>query len=290
MIRGWALMEKGQVERGFADFNKAIGTDPQARFYFLRGNAYHVHGQDNLAIADYNQAIRINPNDADYFQWRGKAYNAMHQYDRAIADFTRAIEIKPDYAEAYCERGASYHQKGQLDRAISDLDQALRIKPNFADALYLRGIGYTEKDNYERAVADFDQAIRLDPNNAEAIKWRDRAKDALAQPKRNTEANQDVVRQFASPNSAMLALDCKYKGDGSRGSVLLDLSRRLLVRAELEHVRANIPLTVTDSEYKWNTSDGYTYIVERNTQQVHVIIPGLQGMYFVWYCSKKDRI
>ena len=48
-------------------------------------------------IEDFTLSINLDPNNADYYDWRGSAYHEKEDYDKAIEDFTQAINLDPNH-------------------------------------------------------------------------------------------------------------------------------------------------------------------------------------------------
>jgi tetratricopeptide (TPR) repeat protein len=115
----------------YIDSGKYQGR-PLAIAYSFRGIAYESNGQYDRAIADFDKAIGLDPNYAFAYSFRGDAYLKTGQHDRAIADYDRAIELGVEHEETYYNRGSAYQTKGQYDRAIADFDKAIALNPRYA--------------------------------------------------------------------------------------------------------------------------------------------------------------
>jgi len=135
-------------------------------------NIYSRKGNYEEAIADYNKAIGMDPEYAEAWRERGIIYGNKGELDGAIADLNKAIELFPDFAEGYHDRGSIYSSKGELDNAISDFTQAIIIDRNFAEAYHDRGIAYGNKNELDRAISDYNKAIEIDPYFSESYQSR----------------------------------------------------------------------------------------------------------------------
>jgi tetratricopeptide (TPR) repeat protein len=59
--RGRALIALGQIQKGFADYNKAVKHYPNEETYFTRGMAYAMTNDYKSAFPDFAAAATINP-------------------------------------------------------------------------------------------------------------------------------------------------------------------------------------------------------------------------------------
>lgn len=163
--RGMAKREKGDLDGAIADYNRAIGLNPQnANTYINRGVAKRVKGDFNGAMADYNRAIELNPQNAGAYVHRGEAKRVKGAPDGAIVDFNRALELDPRYARAYGARGAAKRAKGDLDGAIADFSRALELDPNLVQAYKARGRTRYYKGEFSFATTDLARSQELKPD------------------------------------------------------------------------------------------------------------------------------
>jgi len=108
--------------------------DPKgvAGSYVSRGTAYLKKGLRDQAIADFEKAIGIDPEAPAAYGSLGVAYYDMHRYDLALADLTKAIELSgPDvHSMDYLRRAVAYEASGERDKAIADYRKALELDPD----------------------------------------------------------------------------------------------------------------------------------------------------------------
>lgn len=100
--RGIVRNQLRRLDDALADFNEAIGRDPElGAAYVNRGNTMFFLGRHLDALADYTTAIEKDTDDlhAAYYN-RGLAYEVLKKPDLAEADFRKALELKPDFGLA----------------------------------------------------------------------------------------------------------------------------------------------------------------------------------------------
>jgi tetratricopeptide (TPR) repeat protein len=167
--RAAARVDKGELEEGIRDCNRAIELDPQIfNPYYIRGLAYDL--QDNLegAIRDYTESIRRNPNHAESYLGRSKMHISNHAWESAIADASRAISLSPRMSRAYNNRAVARLNKGDIVGAIKDCNEAIRLEPTFHLPYYNRAAARLQQEDMDGAIKDLTESIRLDPNYVNA--------------------------------------------------------------------------------------------------------------------------
>ena len=112
--------------------------DPQGivTSYVYRGTAYLKKGLRDQAIADYQKAIGIDPEAPVAHGMLGVAYYDMGRYDLALAELTRAIELSGPNAHSmdYLRRAVAYEASGDRDKALADYRTALQLNPDDEDS------------------------------------------------------------------------------------------------------------------------------------------------------------
>lgn len=109
-------------QKTFTDLTMPLDENPyDAQAFVIRGIAYLIYQQYELAISDFSNAINIIPS-AQAFAKRGSAYFAIENYELAIADFTQAITLGAQDANIYLERGRAYEALGMRAEATADYD------------------------------------------------------------------------------------------------------------------------------------------------------------------------
>ena len=167
--RGLALVEKGNIEDGIADYKKAIEIRPDyAEANDNIGTALIQKGNQDEAITHFQKALDIRPNFPQACIDMGIALAQKGRADEAITYYKRALQIRPDYAEAYYNLGTVLALKSDFPEAISNFEKALEIRPYYADAHYNLGIALTNKGDFQGAISHLKKALDIKPNLAEA--------------------------------------------------------------------------------------------------------------------------
>jgi protein O-mannosyl-transferase len=165
--RGIAYKERGQLDKAFSDFNKAIVLAPSlAHGYNNRGIVYKEAGQYDRALWDYDKAIELDPSYAVAYANKGDVLKDKGQYDRALWNYDKAIELNPLYVEAYNNRGMTLNEIGQREKALWNYDKAVALNPSFFAAYNNRAVIFEEMGQLDRALEEITRAILVNKNHA----------------------------------------------------------------------------------------------------------------------------
>lgn len=184
----------------------------KANAYAMRGFAYRVKHEFDMAITDYDLGIRLYPSETTLFFGRARAHFGKGEKALAFADLDLAVEVEPLSFRPYAVRADFYFDDGQRDRALADADTALRVakEVDLANAynkrchyliavgrtqdgirdcekslfrrtqdfitLNYRGYGYLKLGRHQRAVQDYDAALLVNARLAAAFYGRGLAK------------------------------------------------------------------------------------------------------------------
>ncbi len=140
VIRGTAFAEKGQSEKAFADYAKAIALDPELTMaYGDRGQLYNKLGDYKKAIADFNKGVQLDGKFDVGYAGLARAWLQLGDSEKAIKFYTKAIELIPSYEEYYYLRASVYMKefeksgklsKPKMDAVFDDLAKVLKRDPD----------------------------------------------------------------------------------------------------------------------------------------------------------------
>src|SRR5262245_22155920 len=99
------LHQTGQLGQAQTLYEEILNSDPE------HSDALHLSGVIALQTENYktalsliDRAITIQP-DATFYYNRGNVLHGLMHLDAAVASYDNAIALQPDYAEAYLNRG-----------------------------------------------------------------------------------------------------------------------------------------------------------------------------------------
>jgi CHAT domain-containing protein/Tfp pilus assembly protein PilF len=171
----------GDYDTAIENYNRAIQLnieydmeDPEV--YAKRAEAYNNKGNYNSAEADYSHAIRLDEENAKWWNNRGEIYRNKDDYDRAVEHFSKAIDINKNYTEAMNNLGRAYYDNGDYNMAIEYFNKAIDIDRYYAQAWNNRGSAWLEIGNYNMAIADFTQLLKFNANYEYAIIYSNRSR------------------------------------------------------------------------------------------------------------------
>jgi tetratricopeptide (TPR) repeat protein len=157
--RGKIRFEKGDHDRGIADFDASLKLEPNSEALTLRGFAWKRKGDAEKAMANFDEAIKLNPKEALAWRVRGATWAGKEDYKKAVAEYSESIRLDPENPDSLHHRAvmlAMCHvdeiRNGK--QALADATKACEIS-EWKNPLYINGLvaAYAE-------VGDFDSAIK----------------------------------------------------------------------------------------------------------------------------------
>ncbi len=187
-------------DRTFQFVNDALRIDKKYRnAYVLKGTAYMMQGNKELAISSYETAVQQDPEFYEAYFILGQIYQA-DKNPVCIEYFTTASKLKPEniefkYQVAYSKEmfgqfeGAKekyremvksdeevyiirglFHQghiqqfeDKNIDSAIYFYKSALKTDPRFLEAWFNLGICHEEKGAKEKALKSYAKCLEINP-------------------------------------------------------------------------------------------------------------------------------
>jgi tetratricopeptide (TPR) repeat protein len=126
---GCALLEQREYDGAIQNFTDAIEINAlRPDFWYDRGIAYYMMGQNEKAISDYSQAIKLNPNNAKYYFERAKTYNRLGLLENAKSDYINGIA-------AYGDVKSYSYKSNEQKKLLLDLALAAQVTEKYEIAL-----------------------------------------------------------------------------------------------------------------------------------------------------------
>ena len=136
VVRGSFLLDVGNTDQAFVDFDRAIELEGQSfDAFFHRGEAFYWNHQLAKSISDFERAIELNP--TDYHARNNLAWILATCPDVELRNGSRAVEL----ANTACERvgfsiwyclgtlAAAHAEAGDFEQACYFAQESLHLAP-----------------------------------------------------------------------------------------------------------------------------------------------------------------
>jgi serine/threonine-protein kinase len=176
--------DKGKVDSGVEEFNKAIGLQGQiALFHSNLGYFYDAQEKHDLAKEKFEAALDADDQYGHAHAGLGWNLYYLKDYEGALREFDQALAIDGQDTDAFIGKSYVYQEQAQpdYDQAIEALDRAAEITPNnpsiFANlgwANRAKGFSFEygsddQKQAYADAEAQFRKAIAVNERYVDAL-------------------------------------------------------------------------------------------------------------------------
>jgi tetratricopeptide (TPR) repeat protein len=216
--RGRDYVWLGQLDKGFADFDKAVRLYPHERTFFTRGMAYLNINRYDKAIPDLMKSIDLNPKFGEAYYGLSLIKANQDSLDLAIQLCDKADKLSYQPGLSRQIRFTIYQKKGDFKSVVNGLTEAIKLDPKNPTNYNSRGLAKNQLKQYKEAISDFDYAIKLDSKMAFAynnkafallkLKQLDKALETV-----NTSLNLNSKNAYALKNRAeiFIALNSRQK-------------------------------------------------------------------------------
>jgi tetratricopeptide (TPR) repeat protein len=162
---GIGLAKKGEIDKAFSIFEKAIKLYPESPSpYANRGNVYRMQKEYDLAIIDYTKSFELNPNDLNVLYARANTYMDNGNFEMAISDYSKIIEKQPSFLDIYFDRASANIKLEKYENAKTDLESQLEITPqDFKSLANLINMKMKLK-LYDEALVGYQKIVNEFPN------------------------------------------------------------------------------------------------------------------------------
>ena len=198
--RAWCNYHLNDLYECIADAGKVLKIEKDSIIALeLRGNAYYVLGELDMAVNHYRQGLKFDPEHAGCKNghrlvkkiqgFDGKAGKALQARDfaTAIKHLTSLIGVDPQHntivPKANLDLARAYKGLKQFSQAKAAVQEVLARNDGHAEAHRVLGQIHMEAEEYDEAVHQFRRAMELMEGNHELQQEMQRAEVALKQSK-----------------------------------------------------------------------------------------------------------
>ena len=146
-------------------------TQEAAPYLLERGRMRDEAGQSRQALLDYDEyykAVNTQVNDVFYYM-RGQVALRARVYQRALDDYAEAIEMNPEELTYRAELAVVNMRVGRNEEALQVLAEAEKIDPSYSEIYRLRGLAYIQLKRNSEACDSFNKAKELGNSEVQAL-------------------------------------------------------------------------------------------------------------------------
>ncbi len=167
--RAGVYSRSGDHEKAAMDYDRAtVFNKKETDLYYLSGNEWYLHGNNELALKKLTHAIQLKKNFLEAFQVRSVVYMKLEKYELALEDCTRCLKLNEDERTYY--NLAQVYEK--LDM-YSEAEEAYKSSINMNRRLVQTHFAYAQllfsREKYNEASNSIMQVLQLEPKYLEGI-------------------------------------------------------------------------------------------------------------------------
>jgi tetratricopeptide (TPR) repeat protein len=169
--KGKIEMANYNIDEAIKMFTLGIDNNQEkAECYFVRGLCYNLIKDYQKSVSDFTNSEKLGNNDVKLFTLRGFAYSVLGNNELALDDLNKAILINPDfYPKNYFNKASLEMRLGKNDDAINDFT-IYANKTNDFVAYSERGKILLYQNKKDDACKDFEKSIELGNKDDEILK------------------------------------------------------------------------------------------------------------------------
>lgn len=160
--KGDEYFKKGEYEKAAESYSEKLKFNPKdVRMRYNRGRAMEEQGNFELAKADYEIALGIDPNNFQILLSLANLHYAEKNFNNSLLYASRAVEIPGAPALASFLKARALQQLGMVDDALKGYENAIKLDKNYGQAYLNRGFLKLALKKNKGACEDFKLASLL---------------------------------------------------------------------------------------------------------------------------------
>lgn len=142
-------------------------TDADAQFYLAQ--AYHLNGQDKLALAAIRQSLKADPKNPSVWQKYGELLCATGDCEGALGWLMKARESDATLPQIDFDIATTDYKLMDLSGAAQYAEHAVASRPNDVTALQLLAIASLKLARWPEAKSAYERLLAFKPDDVEAL-------------------------------------------------------------------------------------------------------------------------
>ena len=242
----WRVSRVGEAIHEAEDVLKADPNYPDAHrllariyWHMLGESQTEKSNKENLrkAIEHMEALTRVQPSDADSWQFLGSLYKMNNEGQKAEEAFKKVVNVDPDSKDGLTSLAQLYFEQGDYAGAVAQLKRIPEADMDPA-LLGMLGEAYTQMHDFVSGVAAYEKALERDPENKEVRRaYADALLDMGNTPAARTEFEK-ILKADPDDEAAYIRLAQIDRQEGR-----FDQARK-----ELEHARTLAQRSETNSQ------------------------------------------
>jgi tetratricopeptide (TPR) repeat protein len=186
--------------------------DSDTQYYLAQ--AYHLHGDNDLALKAIAKSAQLDPHNAGILQKYGELLTSAGNPTEALEWLRKAQQLDSSLDRLDLDFGVASFNNEDLESAAKYAGKAVAIHPNDAKALGLLAEVDVKLGNWEEAKATFERLLALDPNDANTLLGLGHSELGLKEYQASVDTLQKVLQQAPTTILAHFYLSRAYAGLG----------------------------------------------------------------------------
>jgi tetratricopeptide (TPR) repeat protein len=130
-----------------------------------------LQGRINIAFAQCKKLLKLNPKDADGWDYMGEIYASLGKANEAASCYQNVLKIAPYLPENRLWLAIQYIKLNKLDEAKVIIKEEIKKFKYNSEAFYLLAKVYIEQNNFQEATNALDRVRARFPEKIDCWNW-----------------------------------------------------------------------------------------------------------------------
>jgi tetratricopeptide (TPR) repeat protein len=181
-LQGALLEEEGRASEAEQVYRKALQLSPNDTSLLFKLGTNRLAASDNTEAASFFvRYLRLTPGDAVAFFYLAQAYHLSGQDDLALKASRRSAELLPGKDEILQEYGEMLCATRDRQTGLKQLLKAQQLNPALRKIDFDIALAYYDEMDYSNTVRYASKAVQAEPEDIDALRLLSEAHVALSQ-------------------------------------------------------------------------------------------------------------